>query len=86
MVSPCRIIEIAGGREVFSQSRGKVAARKPRFLTSSKSVPNDDSQTDNKLTVKKNSKSPNRQSVWELRSRYLYFYLLSTCGEQNEDI
>ncbi|XP_011298367.1 uncharacterized protein [Fopius arisanus] len=67
-----RIIEIAGGREVFSQSRGKVAARKPRFLTSSKSVPNDDSQTDNKLTVKKNSKSPNRQSVWELRSR---------CGE-----
>ncbi|XP_057323781.1 uncharacterized protein LOC130666622 isoform X3 [Microplitis mediator] len=66
-----RIIEIAGGREVFSQSRGKVAARKPRFLTSSKSVPNDES-TGDKLTVKKNSKSPNRQSVWELRSR---------CGE-----
>ncbi|XP_044017000.1 uncharacterized protein LOC122858276 isoform X6 [Aphidius gifuensis] len=68
-----RIIEIAGGREVYSQSRGKVASRKPRFLTSSKSVPNDDTNlTDNKLTVKKNSKSPNRQSVWELRSR---------CGE-----
>ncbi|XP_034948696.1 uncharacterized protein [Chelonus insularis] len=66
-----RIIEIAGGREVFSQSRGKVAARKPRFLTSSKSVPNDES-TSEKLSVKKNSKSPSRHSVWELRSR---------CGE-----
>lgn len=64
----CRIIEIAGGREVFSQSRGKVAARKPRFLTSSKSVPNDES-TGDKVTSKKNTKSPNRQSVWELRSR-----------------
>ncbi|XP_046622498.1 uncharacterized protein LOC124306192 isoform X12 [Neodiprion virginianus] len=67
-----RIIEIAGGREVFSQSRGKVAARKPRFLAASNSLAVDDCQTDNKLSVKKNNKSPNRQSVWELRSR---------CGE-----
>ncbi|XP_012277018.1 uncharacterized protein LOC105697863 [Orussus abietinus] len=67
-----RIIEIAGGREVFSQSRGKVAARKPRFLAASNSLTNDDSSGDNKLTVKKSNKSPNRQSVWELRSR---------CGE-----
>ncbi|XP_020709263.2 uncharacterized protein LOC105687945 isoform X11 [Athalia rosae] len=67
-----RIIEIAGGREVFSQSRGKVAARKPRFLAASNSLSIDDCQTDNKLSVKKNNKSPNRQSVWELRSR---------CGE-----
>ncbi|XP_046747178.1 uncharacterized protein LOC124411788 isoform X12 [Diprion similis] len=67
-----RIIEIAGGREVFSQSRGKVAARKPRFLAASNSLTADDCQTDNKLSVKKNNKSPNRQSVWELRSR---------CGE-----
>ncbi|XP_031777773.1 serine-rich adhesin for platelets isoform X3 [Nasonia vitripennis] len=64
-----RIIEIAGGREVFSQSRGKVAARKPRFLAASNSLTNDDSQSDNKLSLKKNNKSPNRQSVWELRSR-----------------
>ncbi|XP_011502751.1 PREDICTED: uncharacterized protein LOC105366119 [Ceratosolen solmsi marchali] len=67
-----RIIEIAGGREVFSQSRGKVAARKPRFLTASNSVINDGNKSDNKLSLKKNNKSPNRQSIWELRSR---------CGE-----
>jgi preprotein translocase subunit Sec63 len=66
-----RIIEIAGGREVFSQSRGKVAARKPRFLAASNSVTNDDNQSDNKLSMKKNNKSPNRQSIWELRSRYV---------------
>ena len=64
-----RIIEIAGGREVFSQSRCKVASRKQRFLTASNSLTNDDSQSDNKLSLKKNNKSPNRQSVWELRSR-----------------
>ncbi|XP_015603634.1 uncharacterized protein LOC107271759 isoform X13 [Cephus cinctus] len=64
-----RIIEIAGGREIFSQSRGKVAARKPRFLAASNSLTNEESQPDNKLTTKKNNKSPNRQSVWELRSR-----------------
>ncbi|XP_018056813.1 PREDICTED: uncharacterized protein LOC108692820 [Atta colombica] len=68
-----RIIEIAGGREVFSQSRGKVAARKSRFLTASNSINNEDNiQTDNKLSVKKNNKSPNSQTIWELRSR---------CGE-----
>lgn len=65
----CRIIEIAGGREVFSQSRGKVAARKPKFLVASNTVNNETTATDNKLSVKKNTKSPNRQSVWELRSR-----------------
>ncbi|XP_066584863.1 uncharacterized protein [Prorops nasuta] len=64
-----RIIEIAGGREVFSQSRGKVAARKSRFVTAANSVNNDDGQTDNKLSVKKNNKSPNSQTIWELRSR-----------------
>lgn len=64
-----RIIEIAGGREVFSQSRGKVAARKPKFLVASNTVNNETTTTDNKLSVKKNTKSPNRQSVWELRSR-----------------
>ncbi|XP_014222638.1 uncharacterized protein LOC106649641 isoform X11 [Trichogramma pretiosum] len=70
-----RIIEIAGGREVFSQSRGKVAARKPRFLAASNSLNNTEGQTDNKVTLKKNNKSPNRQSVWELGSR---------CGEQRK--
>nr|XP_031844922.1 uncharacterized protein LOC116432350 isoform X11 [Nomia melanderi] len=64
-----RIIEIAGGREVFSQSRGKVAARKSRFLAASNSLNNEDTQTDNKLSVKRNNKSPNTQTVWELRSR-----------------
>lgn len=64
-----RIIEIAGGREVFSQSRGKVAARKSRFLAASNSVNNEDIQTDNKLSVKRNNKSPNTQTIWELRSR-----------------
>ncbi|XP_025163831.1 uncharacterized protein LOC105192582 isoform X6 [Harpegnathos saltator] len=67
-----RIIEIAGGREVFSQSRGKVAARKSRFLAASNSINNEDIQTDNKLSVKKNNKSPSTQTIWELRSR---------CGE-----
>ncbi|XP_039308197.1 uncharacterized protein LOC105196047 isoform X13 [Solenopsis invicta] len=69
-----RIIEIAGGREVFSQreSRGKVAARKSRFLAASNSINNEDIQTDNKLSVKKNNKSPSSQTIWELRSR---------CGE-----
>ncbi|XP_051173847.1 uncharacterized protein LOC127289758 isoform X3 [Leptopilina boulardi] len=66
-----RIIEIAGGREVFSQSRAKVASRKSRYLTASNSVPNDEISSE-KLSAKKNNKSPNRQSVWELRSR---------CGE-----
>lgn len=65
----CRIIEIAGGREVFSQSRGKVAARKSRFLAASNSINNEDIQADNKLSVKKNNKSPNTQTIWELRSR-----------------
>lgn len=64
-----RIIEIAGGREVFSQSRGKVAARKSRFLAASNSINNEDIQTDNKLSVKKNNKSPSTQTIWELRSR-----------------
>ncbi|XP_071553723.1 uncharacterized protein [Temnothorax nylanderi] len=67
-----RIIEIAGGREVFSQSRGKVPARKSRFLAASNSINNEDIQTDNKLSVKKNNKSPSSQTIWELRSR---------CGE-----
>ncbi|XP_026294712.1 uncharacterized protein LOC412594 isoform X13 [Apis mellifera] len=64
-----RIIEIAGGREVFSQSRGKVAARKSRFLAASNSLNNEDIQIDNKLSVKRNNKSPNTQTIWELRSR-----------------
>ncbi|XP_076177260.1 uncharacterized protein LOC143151727 isoform X3 [Ptiloglossa arizonensis] len=64
-----RIIEIAGGREVFSQSRGKVAARKSRFLAASHSLNNEDIQTDNKLSIKRNNKSPNTQTIWELRSR-----------------
>ncbi|XP_020287639.1 uncharacterized protein LOC109856598, partial [Pseudomyrmex gracilis] len=67
-----RIIEIAGGREVFSQSRVKVSARKSRFLAASNSINNEDIQTDNKLSVKKNNKSPGTQTIWELRSR---------CGE-----
>ncbi|KAL6440904.1 hypothetical protein ACFW04_003368 [Cataglyphis niger] len=70
-----RIIEIAGGREVFSQSRGKVAARKSRFLAASNSINNEDIQTDNKLSVKKNNKSPSTQTIWELRSR---------CGESRK--
>lgn len=65
----CRIIEIAGGREVFSQSRVKVSARKSRFLAASNSINNEDIQTDNKLSVKKNNKSPSTQTIWELRSR-----------------
>ncbi|XP_043525291.1 serine-rich adhesin for platelets-like isoform X8 [Frieseomelitta varia] len=64
-----RIIEIAGGREIFSQSRGKVAARKSRFLAASNSLNNEDIQIDNKLSVKRNNKSPNTQTIWELRSR-----------------
>ncbi|CAL7941444.1 unnamed protein product [Xylocopa violacea] len=64
-----KIIEIAGGREVFSQSRGKVAARKSRFLAASNSINSEDIQTDNKLSVKRNNKSPNTQTIWELRSR-----------------
>jgi len=69
LVLSYRIIEIAGGREVFSQSRGKVAARKSRFLAASNSINNEDIQTDNKLSVKKNNKSPGTQTIWELRSR-----------------
>ncbi|XP_017787078.1 PREDICTED: amyloid beta A4 precursor protein-binding family A member 2-like isoform X12 [Nicrophorus vespilloides] len=49
-----RIIEIAGGREIYSQSRSK-AARKSRNLGA------DD------LDKKKGQKSPSRQGVWELR-------------------
>ncbi|XP_076235962.1 uncharacterized protein LOC143180251 [Calliopsis andreniformis] len=64
-----RIIEIAGGREVFSQSRGKVAARKSRFLAASNSLNSEDTQVDNKLSIKRNNKSPNTQTIWELRSR-----------------
>nr|XP_050845340.1 uncharacterized protein LOC127061895 isoform X5 [Vespula vulgaris] len=67
-----RIIEIAGGREVFSQSRGKVAARKSRFHAATNSLNNEDTQGDNKLSIKKNNKSPSTQTIWELRSR---------CGE-----
>ncbi|XP_043686782.1 uncharacterized protein LOC122638130 isoform X8 [Vespula pensylvanica] len=67
-----RIIEIAGGREVFSQSRGKVAARKSRFHAATNSLNNEDTQADNKLSIKKNNKSPSTQTIWELRSR---------CGE-----
>ncbi|KYB29862.1 Protein lin-10-like Protein [Tribolium castaneum] len=48
-----RIIEIAGGRELFSQSRSK-AVRKSRNT--------DDGE-------KKGQKSPMRQGVWELRGR-----------------
>ncbi|XP_036140596.1 uncharacterized protein LOC105831729 isoform X8 [Monomorium pharaonis] len=70
-----RIIEIAGGREVFSQSRGKVAARKSRFLAASNSINNEDISTDNKLSIKKNNKSPSSQTIWELRSR---------CGESRK--
>lgn len=51
-----RIIEIAGGREIYSQSRSK-AVRKPRTL-----VAGDESD-------KKKQKSPMRQGVWELRGR-----------------
>lgn len=66
-----RIIEIAGGREVYSQSRGKVAARKTRFLSASNTLANNDSSSESKVAVKKNNKSPNRPSVWELRSKYV---------------
>ncbi|KAG5883738.1 hypothetical protein JTB14_008580 [Gonioctena quinquepunctata] len=51
-----RIIEIAGGREIYSQSRSK-ALRKSR-----NSLVGEDGE-------KKNQKSPMRQGVWELRSR-----------------
>ncbi|CAH1153767.1 unnamed protein product [Phaedon cochleariae] len=51
-----RIIEIAGGREIYSQSRSK-ALRKSRS-----SLASEDGQ-------KKSPKSPMRQGVWELRSR-----------------
>ena len=75
-----RIIEIAGGREVFSQSRGKVAARKPRFLAASNSHNSSDGQSDNKLSLKKNNRSPNRQTVWELRSRWVFFTKINLCA------
>ncbi|XP_018578903.1 uncharacterized protein LOC108916989 isoform X3 [Anoplophora glabripennis] len=51
-----RIIEIAGGREIYSQSRSK-ALRKSR-----NSLANEDGE-------KKGQKSPMRQGVWELRGR-----------------
>ncbi|XP_050519212.1 uncharacterized protein LOC114331300 isoform X11 [Diabrotica virgifera virgifera] len=51
-----RIIEIAGGREIYSQSRSK-ALRKSR-----NSLVGEDGE-------KKNQKSPMRQGVWELRAR-----------------
>nr|XP_023017197.1 uncharacterized protein LOC111506377 isoform X2 [Leptinotarsa decemlineata] len=51
-----RIIEIAGGREIYSQSRSK-ALRKSRS-----SLVAEDGE-------KKSQKSPMRQGVWELRSR-----------------
>nr|CAI5852692.1 unnamed protein product [Callosobruchus analis] len=51
-----RIIEIAGGREIYSQSRSK-ALRKSRSLLSA----NEDGE-------KKPQKSPMRQGVWELRT------------------
>ncbi|XP_044257554.1 uncharacterized protein LOC123006814 isoform X9 [Tribolium madens] len=50
-----RIIEIAGGRELFSQSRSK-AVRKSRTTVG------EDGE-------KKSQKSPMRQGVWELRGR-----------------
>lgn len=51
-----RIIEIAGGREIYSQSRSK-ALRKSR-----NSLVSEDGE-------KKSPKSPMRQGIWELRSR-----------------
>ncbi|KAF2901579.1 hypothetical protein ILUMI_04608 [Ignelater luminosus] len=52
-----RIIEIAGGREIYSQSRSK-AVRKSRSLGVS-------DETDKRKT----QKSPIKQGVWELRGR-----------------
>lgn len=50
----CRIIEIAGGREIYSQSRSK-AVRKIR--------------ANDEYDKRKPQKSPIRQGVWELRGR-----------------
>lgn len=58
MCSLCRrIIEIAGGREIYSQSRSK-AVRKARNLPVGE-------ETDKWKT----QKSPTKQSVWEVRGR-----------------
>ncbi|KAK5639301.1 hypothetical protein RI129_011793 [Pyrocoelia pectoralis] len=52
-----RIIEIAGGREIYSQSRSK-AVRKSRNITVS-----------DENDKRKNNKSPIKQGVWELRGK-----------------
>lgn len=69
-----RIIEIAGGREIFSQSRSK-AVRKARNLMNS-----------DEFDKKKSNKSPTSQSVWELRGSYDEERKLKTAREFTETI
>lgn len=70
----CRIIEIAGGREIFSQSRSK-AARKTRNL-----------MNNDEFDKKKSNKSPTSPSVWELRGSYGEAKKLKTTREFTETI
>lgn len=69
-----RIIEIAGGREIFSQSRSK-AIRKARNLMNS-----------DEFDKKRSSKSPSSQSVWELRGSHGEERKLKTAREFTETI
>lgn len=69
-----RIIEIAGGREIFSQSRSK-AARKSRNAFNC-----DD------FDKKKSNKSPVSHGVWELRGSYGEAKKLRTTNDFTETI
>ncbi|KAF5283397.1 hypothetical protein FQA39_LY04773 [Lamprigera yunnana] len=66
-----RIIEIAGGREIYSQSRSK-AVRKSRNL-----VVGDDNDK------RKNQKSPIKQGVWELRGKKICSLRQSDCDQKS---
>lgn len=58
-----RIIEIAGGREVFCQSRSK-PGRKSRHVRETR-------DRDEANTSKTNKTETSERRVWELRSRYV---------------
>ncbi|XP_031336886.1 uncharacterized protein LOC116166167 isoform X2 [Photinus pyralis] len=66
-----RIIEIAGGREIYSQSRSK-AVRKSRSITAS-----------DENDRRKNNKSPIKQGVWELRGKKICSVRQPDCDQKS---
>lgn len=66
-----RIIEIAGGREIYSQSRSK-AVRKSRSIIAS-----------DENDRRKNNKSPIKQGVWELRGKKICSVRQPDCDQES---